>query len=152
LHHSTAAGGDGKISVAGGRPERHAERKPLAGIGKRKEPFMQEFADEIDLRCPLIVARNAAHGLELRARFGRGGTEIGVARARDLKNRANLSPHTIKRMVSFFARHEVDKRAKNFGNEENPSAGYVAWLLWGGDEGRAWAIEMKKRIGNAPDI
>jgi len=55
-------------------------------------------------------------------------------------------------MVSFFARHEVDKRAKNFGNEENPSAGYVAWLLWGGDEGRAWAIAMKEKTGNAPDI
>ena len=107
---------------------------------------------EIDFRCPEIVARNAAKGLELRVKFGRGGTEIGVARARDLKNRAKLSPNTIKRMVSFFARHEVDKRAKNFGNDENPSAGYVAWLLWGGDEGRAWAIELKKRIGNAPDI
>ena len=63
-----------------------------------------------------------------------------------------LPPGTIKRMVSFFARHEVDKRARNFGNEDNPSAGYIAWLLWGGDEGRAWAIEMKKKVGNAPDI
>lgn len=113
---------------------------------------MDRDRDEIDLRCPEIVAHNAAHGLELRGRFGRGGTEIGVARARDLKNRVNLSPGTIKRMVSFFARHEVDKRARNFGNEDNPSAGYVAWLLWGGDEGRAWAIEMKKKVGNAPDI
>lgn len=109
-------------------------------------------ADEIDFRCPEIVARNAAKGLELRGKFGRGGTEIGVARARDLKNRVNLSPNTIKRMVSFFARHEVDKRARNFGNDENPSAGYVAWLLWGGDEGRAWALDLKKKIGNAPDI
>ena len=109
-------------------------------------------AGEIDLRCPPAVARNAGRGLELRARFGRGGTEVGVARARDLKNRVRLSPGTIRRMVSFFARHEVDKRARNFGNEDNPSAGYVAWLLWGGDEGRAWAIEMKKKVGNAPDI
>ena len=108
--------------------------------------------DEIDFRCPEAVANNAAKGLALRDRFKRGGTEIGWARARDLKNRVSLSPSTIKRMVSFFARHEVDKRAQNFGNDENPSAGYVAWLLWGGDEGRAWAIELKKRIGNAPDI
>ena len=50
------------------------------------------------------------------------------------------------------ARHEIDKLARNFGNEENPSAGYIAWLLWGGDEGRAWALELKTRIGNAPDI
>ncbi|BCH23800.1 hypothetical protein MesoLjLc_34600 [Mesorhizobium sp. L-8-10] len=108
--------------------------------------------EEIDLRCPQVVADNAARGLELRARFRRGGTGIGVARAEELKRRAKLSPSTIRRMVSFFARHEVDKRAKNFGNEDNPSAGYVAWLMWGGDEGRAWAVELKKRIGNAPDV
>ncbi|WP_274628064.1 hypothetical protein [Arvimicrobium flavum] len=108
--------------------------------------------DEIDFRPPEIVARNAAKGLALRAKFRRGGTEVGVARAEELVSRAALSPHTIKRMVSFFARHEVDKRARNFGNEENPSAGYVAWLLWGGDEGRAWAKDLKERIGNAPDI
>lgn len=108
--------------------------------------------DEIDFRCPDVVAGNAEKGLELRQKFGRGGTEIGVARARDLKNRVSLSPNTIKRMVSYFARHEVDKKARNFGNEENPSAGYIAWLLWGGDEGRAWASQLKRRIGNAPDI
>ncbi len=109
-------------------------------------------SDEIDFRCPEVVADNAAKGLALREKFGRGGTDIGWARARELKSRAPLSPNTIKRMVSFFARHEVDKRARNFGNDDNPSAGYVAWLLWGGDEGRAWAIEMKRLVGNAPDI
>ena len=108
--------------------------------------------DEIDFTPPEIVAKNAEKGLRLRKEFGRGGTEIGVARARDLKNRVSLSPSTIRRMVSYFARHEIDKRARNFGNEENPSAGYIAWPLWGGDEGRAWALELKARIGNAPDI
>ncbi len=107
---------------------------------------------EISLVPPQGVAENAAKGLRLRERFGRGGTEIGVGRARELVERRALQPSTIRRMVSFFARHEVDKRARNFGNEDNPSAGYVAWLLWGGDEGRAWAIELKTIIGNAPDI
>jgi len=109
-------------------------------------------ADEIDLRCPQVVADNAAKGLRLRQQFGRGGTEIGVARATELKNRDKLAPSVIRRMVSYFARHEVDKRGKNYGNEANPSAGYIAWLLWGGDEGRAWALDLKKKIGNAPDI
>ena len=108
--------------------------------------------EEIDFTPPEIVARNAEKGLSLRRQFGRGGTEIGVARARDLMNRRQLSPHTIKRMVSYFARHEVDKRGRNYGNEDNPSAGYIAWLLWGGDEGRAWALDVKRRIGNAPDV
>ena len=114
--------------------------------------MQHQDTDEIDLRCPQVVANNAAKGLRLRKEFGRGGTEIGVARATELKNRRNLSPSTIKRMVSYFARHEVDKRGKNYGNEDNPSAGYIAWLLWGGDEGRAWALDMKKKVGNAPDI
>lgn len=106
--------------------------------------------DEIELRCPQIVADNAAMGLRLRGIFGRGGTEVGVARATELKNRDKLSPSTIQRMVSYFARHEVDKKGRNFGSEENPSAGYIAWLLWGGDEGRSWALELKQKIGNAP--
>ena len=112
----------------------------------------QTDSDEIDLRCPQIVADNAAKGLRLRKQFGRGGTEIGVARATELMNREKLAPSTIRRMVSYFARHEVDKRGKNYGNEANPSAGHIAWLLWGGDEGRAWALELKQKIGNAPDI
>ena len=63
----------------------------------------------IDLKPTTEMASNAARGLELREKHGRGGTEIGVARARDIKNRANLSPETVRRMVSYFARHEVDK-------------------------------------------
>jgi hypothetical protein len=108
--------------------------------------------DEIDLVCPQVVADNAARGLAYREKFGRGGTEIGVGRAHELMARRPVAPSVIRRMVSYFARHEVDKRGRNFGNDANPSAGYIAWLLWGGDEGRAWAVELKKRIGNAPDI
>ena len=69
---------------------------------------------------------------------------IGVARARDLMNRKELSPETIKRMVSFFARHEVDKQGTGFyvGDEGYPSAGRIAWGLWGGDPGRTWAQKM----------
>ena len=95
---------------------------------------------------PSDVAEAAAKGLELRGRFNRGGTDVGVARARDLKNRRALSDETIKRMASYFARHKVDKRAKNFGDDKDPSAGYIAWLLWGGDAGRAWAEKQKSTI------
>lgn len=108
--------------------------------------------DEIDLTPPGIVARNAAQGLAWRERFGRGGTEIGVARAQELVERRALSPQTIRRMVSYFARHEVDKRGRNYFNDDNPSAGRIAWLLWGGDEGRAWAHAIRDRIGRGEDI
>jgi hypothetical protein len=103
----------------------------------------------IDFACSEAVAANAGRGLELRREFGRGGTAVGVARARDLKNRRNLLPETIRRMTRYFARHEVDKRSEDFGNPNDPSAGYIAWLLWGGDEGRKWAEGIETAMDKA---
>lgn len=102
--------------------------------------------DHIDFQPPQQVADLAEKGLKLRQKHDRGGTDIGVARARDLKNRESLSPDTIERMVSYFARHEDDKQADGFGDDDDPSAGYVAWLLWGGDPGRDWAEDVKARM------
>ncbi|MDG4650508.1 hypothetical protein P6F26_18850 [Roseibacterium sp. SDUM158017] len=101
---------------------------------------------DIDLTPPEPVAQAAEKGLELCRKFDRGGTKAGVARARDLTNRVRLSENAINRMVTYFRRHELDRRGGNFGNDEDPSAGYVAWLLWGGDEGRDWAETMADRI------
>lgn len=98
---------------------------------------------------PTEVAENAEKGLKLRAQYRRGGTMAGIARARDLKNRKPLSEKTVRKMVSYFHRHKADKRAENFGDDENPSTGYIAWLLWGGDAGRKWAEEHKKAIETA---
>jgi HK97 family phage major capsid protein len=44
-------------------------------------------------------------------------------------------------MFSFFSRHEVDKQAEGFspGEEGYPSAGRIAWALWGGDAGFSWS-------------
>lgn len=95
---------------------------------------------------PESAALEAEHGLILRKKFKRGGTMVGVSRARDLKNRRQLSPETIKRMVSFFARHEVDKRGRNFFNIERPSNGFIAWLLWGGDRGKEWAEDVLRQM------
>jgi hypothetical protein len=96
----------------------------------------QTLAD-LDLKPTESMASNARRGLELRKEYGRGGTAVGVARARDLANRKTLSPETVQRMYSYFSRHEVDKKGKGFnpGQEGYPSAGRIAWLLWGGDSG-----------------
>jgi HK97 family phage prohead protease len=87
------------------------------------------------------MAAEAKRGLAWREEYNRGGTAVGVARARDISNRVNLSDETIGRMVSYFARHEVDKQAEGFspGEDGYPSAGRIAWALWGGDPGKAWA-------------
>lgn len=87
------------------------------------------------------MVAEARRGLDWRQTYGRGGTEVGVARARDIANRRNLSRTTVGRMASYFARHEVDKEGEGFrpGEPGYPSAGRIAWALWGGDAGKAWA-------------
>ena len=94
------------------------------------------------------MAENATLGLELRERFGRGGTDVGVRRARQLAAREALAPADIKSMYSYFARHAVDKNTTRhvWGSTEDPSAGFVAWLLWGGDEGKAWVDRQRKKL------
>ena len=63
---------------------------------------------EIDTKPTASMMEEAERGLEWRKEFGRGGTKIGVARARDIKNGKELSTSTVTRMFSFFSRHEVD--------------------------------------------
>lgn len=92
------------------------------------------------------MAAAAGKGLKLRAEFGRGGTAVGVARARDLSRRATLSESTILRMHSYFARHAVDAQAPGWESESDPSAGWIAWLLWGGDAGRTWAKARRDKL------
>lgn len=88
----------------------------------------------------------AQRGLDWRSEFGRGGTEIGIARARDIVNGRNLSDETVRRMKAYFDRHEIDKEAEGFrpGEDGYPSNGRIAWALWGGDPGRAWANKHAK--------
>jgi len=112
--------------------------------GQAERQMAALYAAEPEARAPGVpteaMVEEAERGLAWRAEFGRGGTTIGVARARDIANKRTLSPSTIRRMRSYFARHEVDKDAKGFkrGTEGFPSPGRVAWDAWGGDEGKRW--------------
>lgn len=108
------------------------------------------------------MKNEAQRGLEWRTEFGRGGTEVGIARARDIVNGKNLSLDTVNRMVLFFARHEVDKKAEGFspGEDGYPSNGRIAWALWGGDAGKSWSekianqnrVDEKTRFNTALQI
>jgi len=99
------------------------------------------------------MAKNGQRALDLRKEYGRGMTRVGVARANQLINKERLSPNTVRRMKSFFARHEVDKRAQGFRRGEDgwPTAGLIAWLGWGGDEGQAWAIRKTAELDKERD-
>jgi len=89
----------------------------------------------------------AERGLAWRREFGRGGTAVGIARARDIAGGKSLPIATVLRMRSFFARHEVDKKGKGFrpGEDGYPSNGRIAWALWGGDAGKRWADAIAAR-------
>ena len=104
--------------------------------------------EDVNLSPTIGMKYAASRALDWRKEFNRGGTEVGVARARDIINADELSPETVRRMVSYFARHEVDKKAEGFNSGESglPSAGRIAWDLWGGDSGRTWADSKNEKL------
>ena len=108
----------------------------------------QYKGEDIDTKPTEGMVAEAKRGLDWRKEHGRGGTEVGVARARDIVNGRELSPSTVRRMYSFFSRHEVDKQGKGFdqGEEGYPSAGRIAWALWGGDPGFSFSRKIVKRL------
>jgi hypothetical protein len=94
------------------------------------------------------MAANAKRGLNLRDKFGRGGTQVGVKRAHQLAERKDVSEKDVKSMASYFARHKVDQSggSHRWDSDDDPSAGFIAWLLWGGDEGKRWAETKRKSL------
>ena len=73
------------------------------------------------------------------------GTSVGWTRAGQLARGETISLSTVKRMYSYFSRHEVDKKGKDWGNSANPSNGYIMWLAWGGDAGYSWSRGIANR-------
>lgn len=108
---------------------------------------------DVDTTPTQAMADNAKKGLEWRKEYNRGGTDVGVARAVQLMNRENLSPSTVRRMNSFFARHAVDKEAEGFNQGEKgfPSAGKIANMLWGGPEGESWSKRKAAELDKAKE-
>ena len=105
--------------------------------------------EKIELAKPTAgMIAEAKKGLEWRREYKRGGTEVGVARARDIINNVDFPDSTIARISSFLARHEVDKKGEGFnpGEPGFPSAGRIAWALWGGDAAQRWAAVQMRRI------
>jgi hypothetical protein len=74
------------------------------------------------------------------------GTPVGWGRARDIVAGRSMSLSVVKRMYSFFSRHEVDKKGEGFFSGPNfPSKGRVMWDAWGGDAGFSWSRAIAKR-------
>ena len=111
----------------------------------------EEFAvpdkyNHINFKPTATMQNNAKRALKKRAekpKSQRGGTPVGLARARQLINRQTLSVSTVKRMLSYFQRHEVDKKGSTW-NEYGK--GRQMWDAWGGDAGFAWAKKVVNQI------
>lgn len=118
----------------------HAEYDELVGEEKA--------LDDLDLTATEGMKTEARRGLDWRKKFSRGGTLVGVTRANQIVSGERMSPSTVLRMFSFFSRHEVDKQGQGFKPSQKgyPSAGRIAWSLWGGDAGFSWSRQKRNQI------
>ena len=103
--------------------------------------------NDIDLTPTKGMIEEAEKALEWRKEFDRGGTAVGVGTANSIIKKT-LSVDRVKRIFSYLSRHEVDKKGKGFkpGEDGFPSAGRIAWGLWGGDAGFTWSENKVKKI------
>ncbi len=100
-----------------------------------------------DYKVPAGVQSAAKRALKWisEGKAGSGFTATGRRRAAQLASGGSVTRDTVVRMKSYFARHEVDKKAEGFnaGEKGYPSPGRVAWDAWGGDAGRTWVNRLK---------
>lgn len=143
---------DSDGSVAGCHGSEEGAKRQLAALYAAEPEARAAKYDHIDFTPPSGVRAEAKKGLEWRREFGRGGTGVGIARARDLSNGVRISPETARRMKAFFDRHQSDKTGQGWspGEKGFPSNGRIAHALWGGDAGYAWSRKLVRQM-NAAD-
>ena len=127
--------------------------KDLKKIGKElgmdlKESVLNEEDTWNDY--PAAAKKNAQMAIDWKEKYGRdevdAGTPVGWARAHQLAKGENLSTDTVKRMSAFNRHRKNSSIAPEHKATPWKDKGYVAWLIWGGDEGVDWAIEKSKEI------
>ncbi len=102
---------------------------------------------DIDFTPTQGMIDEAKKGKEWREEFGRGGTEVGLKTANMIISNS-LTADRVTRMYSYLQRHEVDKQGEGFSSDEDgfPSAGRIAWALWGGDAAVKWSQRKRNEI------
>lgn len=132
------------------------EASPVVRAANRMTKTVEVKSESFDVETkePYVpnegMKEEAQRALDWKEEGRRGGTRIGLTRANQIVNGDNLSEETVKRMFSFFSRHEVDKQAEGFepGEDGYPSPGRVAWGLWGGDAGYSWSRNIVEGLEN----
>jgi hypothetical protein len=88
------------------------------------------------------MAAAARRGLKMReqaAPSNKGGTSVGLARARQFSNRESVSLDIVKRTYSFLS------RARVYYRPGSRTPGTQAYLLWGGPAGLVWARNILEK-------
>lgn len=76
-----------------------------------------------------------------------GGTNIGLARARQLSDRRPISLDVLKRTKNFLTRSKsYSKIADEYKDEPWLDKGFVAYNLWGGEAMRLWSIKTLDKL------
>ena len=107
-------------------------------------------AEESYKDYPAAAKANAKKAIKWKDEHGRdevkGGTAVGWARAHQLAKGEALSRDVVSRMAQFN-RHRKNSNIKSeYKSEPWKDKGYIAWLIWGGDEGVDWAIKKMEKI------
>ena len=126
-----------------GHPQKSEAKSEAALLAPKKY-------NHIDFKPPEGARKAAERALRRRKdkpQSQRGMTAVGIARARDLIAGKTLSPETVRRMLAYFTRHEVDKQGSTW---DEYGKGRQAWDGWGGDAGFAWARKVVEQM-NAAD-
>jgi len=121
-----------------------------------KKEINLEVETKVD-KVPSYIQKNAQRGLDLLEYAGSGLTDKTKREAREMAN-GKISDNKVVRMAAWFARHEADldsDKANDYlnGNSDRPTAGQVAWLLWGGDISKSnkmrasnWATKEAEKV------
>jgi hypothetical protein len=146
---------DGEFTVYDSTGRRKFGTYPSKEKAEERLAQIERFskADNTPPKAVRTAARRALDWIG-EGKAGGGFTSVGRARASQLASGESVSLETLKRMKSFFSRHEVDKNALGFSQGEKgyPSAGRVAWDAWGGDAGFAWAESMVARAEREEEV
>ena len=133
--------------------------KDLKKIGKElsmdlKESVINEEDSYNDY--PAAAKKNAQMAIDWKEKYGRdevpAGTPVGWARAHQLAKGEKISAETVKRMSAFNRHRKNSKIAPEHKDTPWKDNGYVAWLIWGGDEGVDWAMKKSKEIDAMEEV
>ena len=123
--------------------------KSVSALTKAIIDYQLAKADSYKPTQGMVTAAKRALRWKKEGKATGAGTPVGWGRATDIASGRSMSLSVVKRMYSFFSRHEVDKKGKDFDNISNPSNGRIMWDAWGGDSGFTWSkaiVEREKKL------